>query len=53
MKLVESEKKAKEAESKRAQLLFSVEKERANWVLEEEQYKRKQSEMEEILLNLE
>ena len=41
-KLQEVEKKAKDAESKRAQLLFQIEKDRANWVLEEEQLRRKQ-----------
>jgi hypothetical protein len=30
-RLVDAEKKAKEAEAKRTQLLFSIEKERANW----------------------
>ena len=35
-RLYDSEKKAKEAESKRATLLFTIEKEKANWVLEED-----------------
>jgi hypothetical protein len=30
-RLGDAEKKAKEAEAKRTQLLFSIEKERANW----------------------
>jgi len=47
-RLYESEKKSKDAESKRANLLFTVEKERANWVLEEDQLRRKLSELEEF-----
>lgn len=35
-RLLESEKKVKDAEQKRATLLFTVEKERANWVSEED-----------------
>jgi len=35
-RLFESEKKVKDAEQKRATLLFTVEKERANWVSEED-----------------
>ena len=46
-RLCESEKKAKEAEQKRANLIFTVEKERANWVMEEDQLKRKINELEE------
>jgi len=30
-RIADAEKKAKEAEAKRTQLLFSIEKERANW----------------------
>jgi len=48
-RLYESEKKARDAESKRANLLFTVEKERANWVLEEDQLKRKVNELEESI----
>ena len=40
-KLIELEKKAKDAEQKRTQLLFQVEKERANWQLEEDHLRRK------------
>ena len=47
LRLYDSEKKAKEAEQKRAALIFTVEKERANWVMEEDQLKRKINEMEE------
>ena len=39
-KLIELEKKAKDAEQKRTQLLFQVEKERANWQLEEDHLRR-------------
>ena len=53
MRLVDTERKAKDAESKRANLLFTIEKERANWVLEEDQLKRKISELEEFIQNLE
>ena len=49
----EQEKKAKEAESKRATLLFTVEKERANWVLEEDHLRRKISELEDQMQVLE
>ena len=52
-RLYESEKKARDAESKRANLLFTVEKERANWVLEEDQLKRKVNELEESIQSLE
>ena len=52
-RLYESEKKARDAESKRANLLFTVEKERANWVLEEDQLKRKITELEESIASLE
>ena len=52
-RLGDAEKKAKEAESKRTQLLFSIEKERANWQLEEDHLKRKQVELEEFIQNLE
>lgn len=52
-RLYDSEKKAKETESKRANLLFAVEKERANWVLEEDQLKRKVQELEELNQSLE
>lgn len=52
-RLYDSEKKAKDAESKRASLIFSVEKERANWVLEEDNLKRKLSELEETVQSLE
>lgn len=48
-RLYDSEKKAKDAESKRASLIFSVEKERANWVLEEDNLKRKLNELEETV----
>ena len=41
-RLADAEKKAKEAEARRTQLLFSIEKERANWQLEEDHLKRKQ-----------
>ena len=47
------DRKAKDAESRRSQLLFSVEKERANWVLEVDHLKRKQSEMDEYVQSLE
>jgi hypothetical protein len=50
---MDAEKKAKDAESKRAQMLFSIEKERANWQLEEDHLRRKQAEMEEFIQNLE
>jgi len=46
---MDAEKKAKDAESKRAQMLFSIEKERANWQLEEDHLRRKQAEMEEFI----
>lgn len=49
----EADKKAKDAESRRAALLFSVEKERANWVLEEDHLRRKLTEMEEFVQRLE
>ena len=52
-RLVETEKKAKEAEQRRTQLLFSIEKERANWQLEEDHLRRKQAELEEFIQNLE
>lgn len=52
-KLIELEKKAKDAEQKRTQLLFQVEKERANWQLEEDHLRRKQSELEEFIQSLE
>lgn len=52
-RLYDSEKKAKEAESKRATLLFTVEKEKANWVLEEDQLKRKVTELDEVVQSLE
>lgn len=40
-RLADAERKAKEAEQRRSQLLFSVEKEKANWVLEVDHLKRK------------
>ena len=52
-RVADAEKKAKEAESRRAQLLFSVEKERANWVLEEDHLRRKQTELEDFVTRLE
>jgi uncharacterized protein YjcR len=52
-RLADAEKKAKEAEARRTQLLFSIEKERANWQLEEDHLKRKQIELEEFISNLE
>jgi predicted nucleic acid-binding Zn-ribbon protein len=52
-RLADAEKKAKDAESKRAQMLFSIEKERANWQLEEDHFRRKQAELEEFIQNLE
>lgn len=52
-RLYDSEKKAKEAEQKRATLLFTIEKEKANWVLEEDQLKRKVTELEEVVQSLE
>jgi len=52
-RLTDAEKKAKEAEQKRTQLLFSIEKERANWQLEEDHLRRKQIELEEFIQNLE
>lgn len=52
-RLVDTEKKAKEAEQRRTQLLFSIEKERANWQLEEDHLRRKQAELEEFIQNLE
>lgn len=48
-RLADAEKKAKEAEARRTQLLFSIEKERANWQLEEDHLKRKQVELEEFI----
>lgn len=52
-KLADAEKKAKDAEAKRAQMLFGIEKERANWQLEEDHLRRKQAELEEFIQNLE
>lgn len=51
--MVDAEKRAKDAEQKRTQLLFSIEKERANWQLEEDHLRRKQGELEEFIKNLE
>jgi hypothetical protein len=47
--LAEADRKAKDAEAKRGQLFFQYEKERANWLVDEESYKRRVQELEEIL----
>lgn len=49
IKLAEADRKAKDAEAKRGQLFFQYEKERANWLVDEESYKRRVQELEEIL----
>lgn len=47
-KLSEYEQKAKDAESKRSQLMFEFEKERAKWQLEKDNLQSKTHEMEEL-----
>ena len=53
MRITDLDRKAKDIEQKRSQLYFQYEKERANWLVDEEQYKRRQSELEEIIASLE
>jgi hypothetical protein len=52
VKLSEYEQKAKDAESKRSQLMFEFEKERAKWQLEKDNLQNKCHEMEEIIEKL-
>lgn len=51
-KLGEYEQKAKDAESKRSQLMFEFEKERAKWQLEKDNLQSKTHEMEELIEKL-
>lgn len=53
MRLTDAEKKARDAEAKRAKLFFQFEKDRAEWLVTEEGWKRRVKELEEAMSEIE
>lgn len=53
MRVTDAEKKAKDAEAKRAKLFFQFEKDRAEWLVTEEGWKRRVKELDEAIAETE
>ena len=53
MKMTEAEKKQKELEGKRTQMIFDMEKEKARWQMEFDNVVAQKRELEDIITNLE
>ena len=51
--MVEAEKKAKESDARRTQMIFDIEKEKARWQMENDSILVQKRELEEIISNLE
>lgn len=53
MRLTEAEKKAKDSDAARAQMIFDFEKEKARWQMEFDNISAKRRELEDVISNLE
>lgn len=53
MRIAEAEKKVKESDQKRTQMLFDLEKEKARWQMENDNILGQKRELEDIIANLE
>jgi len=52
-RIAEAEKKAKESDAKRTQMIFDMEKEKARWQMEYDNIVTQKRELEDIIANLE
>ena len=52
-RVAEAEKKAKESDAKRTQMIFDMEKEKARWQMEYDNIVTQKRELEDIIANLE